>query len=126
MSPEVTKILNTGGTGAHRDWLAAASDDLLDEYIANISNNDSFHRMAVAERERRHFLRVLKPHWSVTPNFWITVIACLAAVGAFWFGWRADVRDSRLDQRDHPSGQTVAQPLPPLPSSPSNSPALKP
>jgi hypothetical protein len=58
------------------------------------------------------------PHWSVTPNFVFTVIACLAAIVAVWFGWRADVRDSRLDHKDAPSGQIAAPQTPSLSNSP--------
>jgi hypothetical protein len=108
------------------DWLDGASIAELRKFCRNWSKH------TVCGDYGRFMLSVrlceaaLEPHWSVTPNFWITVIACLAALGALWFGWRADVRDSRLDQRDHLSGQTVAQPLPSSASSPSNLPALKP
>jgi hypothetical protein len=34
------------------------------------------------ELQKRLLLQTSKPHWSVTPNFWITVIACLAAIVA--------------------------------------------
>ncbi|MGO8742729.1 MAG: hypothetical protein ACLPYZ_18070 [Limisphaerales bacterium] len=109
-----------------RNWIDDASIAELRRFCR------SWSRHTVCGDYGRFMLQVrlgeaaLQPHWSVTPNFWITVIACLAAVGALWFSWRADIRDSRLDQKDHQSGQTVAQPLPSSVSSPSNLSVLKP
>lgn len=30
-----------------------------------------------------------KPHWTVSPNFWVTVTSAVAAIVAAYFAWRA-------------------------------------
>ena len=126
MSPEVHKVLMTLNTDAHREFVLTASDEHLDEYILNISGNENLHRLGLAERSKRQFKHLSAPHWSVTPNFWISLIACLAAIVAAYFAWRADFREQQRDHTVPASGSPAAPASSPLPSSPSNSPALKP
>jgi len=39
----------------HFTWIREATDDELDEYILGVSGNEAIHRMAVSERQKRHF-----------------------------------------------------------------------
>jgi hypothetical protein len=73
-----TVNLNTENT-EHRDWILEATDDELDEYILGQIRNPSFREMALAERGKRHFKHLSKPHWTTTPNFWLTVVAVIVA-----------------------------------------------
>jgi hypothetical protein len=65
-----------------RDWIDGASIAELRRFCRDWSKH------TVCGDYGRFMLQVrlgeaaLEPHWSVTPNFWITVIACLAAVVA--------------------------------------------
>lgn len=90
MSPEVRKIIDIIELGAHRDWILAAKDEHLDEYILSIGGNERLRQMALAERERRHFNRLSKPHWTLTPTFLITVgilIIALATLVVALLSW---------------------------------------
>jgi hypothetical protein len=51
----------------HRDWIREATDEQLDEYILCVSGNRLLSPMALAERQRRHFKHLSKPHWTMTP-----------------------------------------------------------
>ena len=108
------------------DWLDGASIAELRKFCRNWSKHTvcgDYGRFMLSVRLGE---AALEPHWSVTPNFWITVIACLAAIGALWFGWRADVRDrSREVPASHADSPTAPAQLSSA-SSPSNSPPLKP
>jgi len=80
ISPEVQELLQTGDVIRHRKWIVRASDELLDEYILHISGSEQFHRMALAERERRHFKSLSKPHWLISWTFIFTVGIFIVAV----------------------------------------------
>lgn len=76
MTKSVQEILlvfdHTGN--AQRNWLSnVATDEQVDEFISQTVGNEILHRMGLAEREKRHFNRLSKPHWTLTPTFWITV-----------------------------------------------------
>ncbi len=52
-------------------------------------------RLAQAEKEEERHANIKlrldelkKPHWTVLPNFWLTLIAALAAVAAAFIAWR--------------------------------------
>lgn len=126
MSPEIQKILIALEPAAHRVWISKATDELLDEYVSNISENEHYHRMALAERERRHFNHLSRPHWSVTPNFWFSFTACLAAIAAAVFAYRADLGEQRRDHTGAASGSPASQATSAIPSPLSNSPSMKP
>jgi len=49
--------------------------------------------VAEAANQKRHaelasrLAELKKPHWTVNPNFWLTVVSAAAAVVAAYFGW---------------------------------------
>ena len=64
------------------------------------------HLAAAAELQRRKLdgvhaslKRLEKPHWSVTPNFWLTFVAAVAGILAVWFAYRAELRELRADHK---------------------------
>ena len=81
------------------------SRDELFSIITNRTPDALDHQQALAEFRRReaaeaeeraklrhqeivaHLLELKKPHWSVTPTFWIAIISALAAIGAAYFAW---------------------------------------
>jgi hypothetical protein len=74
-----------------RAWLKEASDADIDDYIHGVSAAGHFWTYAIAERQRRQMEKLSKPHWTTVPNFWLTLIAALAAViglmVAVWVAW---------------------------------------
>jgi len=76
-SKTVAEILNEQNFRIIREWISEADDGQLDEYISRTATHtdDRSHKMALAERNRRHFKHLSKPHWTTAPNFWITLAA---------------------------------------------------
>lgn len=72
-------------------------DERLAEEIQARSDAITIARHDEAEKanERRHNALtkrlddLKRPHWSVTPTFWITVISAAAAIAAAYFAWLA-------------------------------------
>jgi hypothetical protein len=96
MSPEIADILNTIDTRKHKEFLAKASLDQIEEYLRELTADNVFRRMGEAERERRYFEVLHRPHWTVTPTFWLVVVsvilsatAALLAALSVWPGLRA-------------------------------------
>jgi hypothetical protein len=97
MPKSVQEILVTptilGGIIEHRDWILEATDEQLDEYILHTASNQFLYPMAVSERQRRHFKHLsnaAKPHWTLTPTFWISVgvlIVSLAILTVAMLSW---------------------------------------
>ena len=48
-------------------------------------------RKAAARHEQLHtqLKELKKPHWTVSPNFWVTVVSACAAIVAAYFAWVA-------------------------------------
>jgi hypothetical protein len=87
MPKTLQEILNTPDIGnEHRSWIIESTDEQLDEYILRTSNSNSvgLHRMALAERERRQFNHLKKPHWTMTPGFIVGFLAMVFAAIAAW------------------------------------------
>lgn len=95
-----------GGNSAPLIWLLTATDEQLDEYIAKISGNEVLHRAAIAERDKRHFRHLKKPHWSTTPGFIVGFLAMVFAGIAAWPVIREWIQPS-------PSARTIASSPPP-------------
>jgi cytoskeletal protein RodZ len=76
--------MHVTGDRVHVAWQLKASDDELDEYISRMPPTLNVHKMARAERERRHFKRVSTPHWTMTPSFFVAFIAMIFAAIAAW------------------------------------------
>lgn len=91
MDPDVRTMLNTMDTQAVRRWLHETSLANVEEYLHEMSADNAFRRMALAERERRYFRELKRPHWTVTPTFWVALVGSLAAIAAAiisWFAWQ--------------------------------------
>ena len=98
MPKTLQEILNTPDVGnEHRSWIIEATDEQLDEYILRTSNSNSagLHRMALAARDKRHFIHLSKaaePHWTILPAYrllqitvCLTILAIIITVLAWWF-----------------------------------------
>lgn len=57
----------------HRDWIADATIEELDEYIRHYSSTPTFYRMAVAQREKLYFELKNKIEPSQSPQGKITL-----------------------------------------------------
>ena len=85
------------------------SDYTLEELywcIDNEPGTGANHQAAAHELQRRKLdgvhaslKRLEKPHWSVTPNFWLTFVAAVAGILAVWFAYRAEIRELRADHK---------------------------
>jgi len=87
MPKTLQEILNTPDVGnEHRSWIIESTDEQLDEYILRTSNSNSagLHRMALAERNKRQFNHLKKPHWTMTPGFIVGFLAMVFAAIAAW------------------------------------------
>jgi hypothetical protein len=80
MTPDLHAILMTSDTNRHREYPANATIEQLDEYLLQACGNEHLHRMASAERERRHFQQLRKPHWVIWATFVAGAIAAIAAM----------------------------------------------
>ena len=80
MPKTVQEILNALENSEHLAWILAATDEQLDEYILKTSGNEVLHRAALSERMRRQFNRLSKPHWTLTPTFWISLGILIVSV----------------------------------------------
>jgi hypothetical protein len=72
-------------------WISEATVSELQEFIRLAAKNGltmGYILSAQMALDAKH----AEPHWSVTPNFWITLIACIAALVAAWFAWQAGQR----------------------------------
>ena len=87
MSPEMSKLID-GLMAMPRDKFRARmdseSDGFIEEFLAEYPK-DGFHRTYVlsVQQSRRH-RQSLQPHWSVTPMFWVAVLAMIFAAIAAW------------------------------------------
>ena len=68
----------------HRNWIADASIEELDEYLRHFSATPTFYRMALAQREKLHFHILRKPHWTMTPMFWIVFASFVLTLILGW------------------------------------------
>lgn len=86
MPKTLQEILNTpcSSEEVHRAWILECTDEQLDEYILNTGGNERLHRMALAERQKRHFKHLSKPHWTMTPGFMVAFLAMVFAAIAAW------------------------------------------
>ena len=88
---------NPNLAGAWYAVLRKLRDERRDAEVRVAEQAAAEHRHAVAEEanERRHadlarrVADLKKPHWSIVPTFWFTVISAVAAVAAAYFGWLA-------------------------------------
>jgi hypothetical protein len=118
MPKTVQQILITppiGGFGEQRDWVLQATDEQLDEYLSLISGNESLHRIAIAERQRRHFAKLSKPHWSLTPGFIVGVFAMVFAAIASWPVIREWIQSSQRVSKDSNSQLIQSNSMPVTP-----------
>jgi hypothetical protein len=70
-----------------RELIVNSTDDELDEIILRVAGTTDRYNIAFAERQRRQYEKLKKPHWTVTPTFWVAVISALAAIVAAYFAW---------------------------------------
>ena len=109
-----------------RTWIYEATIEELEDFIKEASAPrmltdqipDSYVQEAQTTLQLRLAKAALNPHWSVVPNFWVTVVAAVAGVIAVWWGWH---HDSQEQSRAVQSGPAYHTPLPALPA-PINSP----
>ena len=126
---EIVDGFDTIGIVETRNWITSASVPELVDFCHKAGSHVKFCTMvelARAELALKTAEASERVHWTVRPNFWLTLIACLAAIVAAWFAWRSDFRErSREVPASHGdlSGAPVQSPLS---GPPSNSPALKP
>jgi len=69
---------------AHREWLTNATIEELDAYIPVYSATPTFYRMALAQREKLYFHKLNKPHWTMTPMFWIVLLSLFLTLLLDW------------------------------------------
>ena len=76
---------------AFRSWVKTASETDLHEVFDHMSPMSCASKWKIAETEvaRRRHAELRKPHWTVLPNFWLTVVSVLAAVTAAYLSWLA-------------------------------------
>jgi len=125
----VQEIIATDDVNQTRDWITSASIPELKEFIHTAGRWTKHSIMTDLARAELSILAAEaseRVHWTVKPTFWITVIACLAAIVAAVASVRVEIRDYLHDQKAHHAVSPASQVPPPLPNSPSNSPALKP
>lgn len=108
------------------EWINSASISELRDFMHSLGYLDPWFGRAQNALSIKLAEAAKEPHWSVTPNFWFTVISAVAAIVAAWFAWRADFREQQREHTGAASDLPAAQALSPSPSSPSNSSALKP
>jgi hypothetical protein len=80
-------------------WSKTASDAELKDALASIYRtppNEPYLgciREEIEDRKHReieaHLKALKRPHWTVLPNFWLTVISAAAALIAAYFAWLA-------------------------------------
>lgn len=133
MAKTLQEILNTTDDEAHRHWVRfEATRESLDEYILKTSNNEGKHRIGLAERERRQFEQLHKPHWSLPWTFWVTVAVLIVAILAWLFPRTVEKETSPLGQGAYSNPATLfytatpqtnaTQPQPKSPIAPQTSP----
>ena len=70
--------------------IRAMSDKELDQHISTGAPALTPEwQIAVYEQQRRKQDQLLKTHWTVIPNFWLTAISAVAAIIAAVLAWLA-------------------------------------
>jgi hypothetical protein len=91
----LTELLKTTDDREIHDWINEATDEELDKYISLTSHRPPWHNIGLAERQKRHFKRLIKaaePHWTLLPSYrllqisvGLATLAIIITVLAWWF-----------------------------------------
>ena len=77
-------MLNCPDDKKLRAWLKAAPLKDVEGFIDGSSPTNSVHQHAIAERDKRYHELLRKPHWTLTPGFWVAFAAMVFAAIAAW------------------------------------------
>jgi hypothetical protein len=103
------------GIEEHRKWILSATDEQLDEYISETALNPHVHPFALAERQKRHFKHLSKPHWTTTPVFIVGFFAMVFAGIASWPVIQGWIRSSQPANKDASSQPQQSNSVPAKP-----------
>jgi len=102
-------------TEAIRRWLPVAALADVERFAEWSRNGHAAHALALEELERRRFELLRKPHWSLSPLFWVAVLTMAFAAIAAW----PVIREWPVIQRwlpaAPPAQTTPTCPAPPTP-----------
>ena len=84
MPKTIQEMLTTQDDREMHGWVLEITDKELDQFISLTSHRPPWHNIGLAERQRRHFLKLSKPHCSVTPGFIVGFLAMVFAAIAAW------------------------------------------
>jgi hypothetical protein len=110
MRKTATQLLSTGVLDGYevQAWITSAKVEELEDLIrvAAEFNAPSFVIEDAQTALQIHFAKAaLKPHWSVTPGFWIAVVSTLTGIvgiGIGWLAFRHDVQEPKPAPVNHP------------------------
>lgn len=84
MPKSLQDMMNCTDEREIREWLKTASIEEVEEYIYHCSVTWQPRQYAIAERDRRYHRKLLQPHWTLTPGFWVAFAAMVFAAIAAW------------------------------------------
>lgn len=84
MRKTVREILMTSDDREIPAWIIEATDAELDDFIFCTSSIPARHNVGLAERSKRQFNQLKKPHWSLTWGFIVAFLAMVFAAIAAW------------------------------------------
>jgi hypothetical protein len=121
MRKTAKELLSTGVLDGDeiRAWIYEATTNELEDFLRDASLGEyqipqEFFEDARAALQLRMARAALKPHWSVVPNFWVTVLAAIAGVAATvicLFEWRQHhLQDEQRVPANHPDKTESSSP----------------
>ena len=78
------------------------TEEELERRIKSASGGSANYNAASWELQRRHFVKLSKPHWTLTPAFWVATAGTIVAALAAYFAYLAiplEQRPFRVNQR---------------------------
>ena len=81
MSSDIKKLQNSSEED-HQAWISKANLEQISEYLEHFSTSPTYCRMAMARQQKLQFDVLTKPHWTITPTFWLVILSVLLSAFA--------------------------------------------
>lgn len=81
MSLDIKKLQNSSEED-HLTWISKANLEQISEYLEHFGTSPNYSRMALARQQKLQFEVLRKPHWTITPTFWLVLLSVLLSTFA--------------------------------------------